>query len=106
ASLELAEFMYNSLAESCKGDPVWEPEALYNLAVIEETKAVQDREHLRKAREKYEELANQYKDSAHGKLAAERAERLKAGSPSYDAVAAFYQDFQNTHKIPGKVQPK
>ena len=104
-SLEIAELMYTKLAEATKGDPVWEPEALYNLAVIEETRAVQDREHLKKAREKYEELANQYKESAHGKLAAERAERLRSGA-AYDSVAAFYQDFQNTHKIPAKEKAK
>lgn len=106
--LERAELMYLDLAEACKGDPLWEPEALYNLAVIEETRAVQDRDHLRKARELYEKLATneEYKETAHGKLAAERAERLKQGSASYDAVAAFYQDFQNTHKVPAKAQAK
>jgi hypothetical protein len=114
-NLNRAELMYSVLANDCKDDPVYLPEALYALALIEETKAVQDSgdgkdraRHLAEAGRLYDELADKHKDSAHGKMAAERALLLKKDSPTYNEIARFYQDFQTTHKIqpPRKDLPK
>ena len=101
-----AERMYLVLAKDNLDDPVYMPEALYNLAVIEETLAVQDKgdgkdraRQLTSAARMYEELAEKYKDSAHGKMAAERALLLKKDSATYKEISSFYQDFQTFHRI-------
>src|SRR2546426_7548380 len=44
-----AEVIYKYLNDECKDDPVLHPEVLYCMAVIEETRAVQDRESLKTA---------------------------------------------------------
>ncbi len=80
-NLEIAKSVFLELKEECKDDPIWEPEVLYALAVIEETRAirVKDREkHLAEALRLYKELAtSKHKDSARGKLAQQRAEDLE-----------------------------
>jgi hypothetical protein len=79
-NLEVAESLYLKLRKDCEGDPIWEPEALYGLAVIEETKAIRlkDREkHLSEALKMYKNLADKHKNSGRGKLAAQRAEALE-----------------------------
>jgi hypothetical protein len=78
--LEVAESYYKSLVEDCAGDPVWEPEAMYALAVIEEARALRakDRKNtLVRAGALYKKVAEKYKDSAHGKSAKKRAKLLE-----------------------------
>lgn len=67
--LESAGALYTKLAEDCADDPVWEPEALYALAVIEETRSVTDIKRLEDAKTRYEDLVKKHKESARGKLA-------------------------------------
>ncbi len=112
-NLKAATSMYQRLRDYCKGDPIWEPEALYNLAVIEETKAVtpfESQEHLRKAQKMYSDVAKEYPDSAHGKLAKKRAEQLKSGSKSFSEIDAFYrglsQQIQGQKQRMGIPQPR
>ena len=79
-NLEVAESLFLKLRKDCEGDPIWEPEALYGLAVIEETKAIRlkDREkHLSDALKMYKNLADKHKASARGKQAAKWAEALE-----------------------------
>jgi hypothetical protein len=76
-NIEKAKAEYARLAEECKEDPVLGPEALYQIAVAEETFAVQNPEvYLKKAREAYQKVAQRFPNSAHGKSAAQRAEEL------------------------------
>jgi len=94
ADLEVAESYYRGLREDCAGDPVWEPEALYALAVIEETRALRakDRDkHLDRAKSLYRELSEKHKDSAHGRSAKKRAELLEKKSKE---IAEFYADLE------------
>jgi hypothetical protein len=77
-SLKEAGEMYKKLAEECKDDKVFEPQALLGRAVVEETFAVQDRKRLDKAKVFYEEIVEKHAKSAEGKYAQERLERLKA----------------------------
>src|SRR4029450_1533014 len=44
-NLDDVEQEYENLARLCKDDPVYLPEALYALAVIEEARAIRDRKH-------------------------------------------------------------
>lgn len=100
SNIEKAEVMYQKLAEECADDPVWEPEALYSLAIIQETKAVRARErsqHLDNALKRYQELAKKHKNSAHGKDAAKRAEILEKNRPE---IVSFYRDLQDRLNIP------
>lgn len=98
-NLDVARGMYQELATEVASDPVWEPEALYHLAVIEETLAVQNRDKLTAAQKMYKDLADKHKDSAYGKLAADRAKQLEPGSRHFEDSARFYADLQNSLKI-------
>lgn len=75
--LEHAEADYKKLAEECKSDPVLYPEALYALAVIEETRAIESRDHLDTALEKYKEVVKANKESAFADLGAEADRRSR-----------------------------
>ncbi|MBM4072473.1 MAG: hypothetical protein FJ271_26625 [Planctomycetes bacterium] len=100
SNMEKAEVMYLKLAEECAEDPVWEPEALYSLAIIQETKAVRAKDrsqHLDDALKRYKDLASKYKNSAHGKDAAKRAELLEKNRPQ---IVSFYRDLQDRLNIP------
>jgi hypothetical protein len=84
------------LSEDCKDDPILAPEAAYALAVIEESKTVEDRASLDKAIGRYKGVASKYKDSAAGKAAAQRADYLVKNRAS---VEDFYM-FMNQHSMP------
>jgi len=89
-NLEVAESLYLKLKKDCDGDSIWEPEALYGLAVIEETRAIRlkDRaEHLSAALKQYKNLADKHKNSARGKLAQQRAEAIEKRGKE---IADFY----------------
>lgn len=103
---KVAQPMYGQLADECKDDPIWEPEAYYALAVIEESLAILDRKHLDKAREKYEDVASKFKTSAAGIRSEKRAELLKAGTPSYNEIARFYAELQRDLGIDPQKLPK
>lgn len=95
-TLDTADGQYAELAEKCKNDPIWEAEALYARAVIEEARAVKDRKHLDKAREMYLEVTKKHPEAVHGKLAKTRAEELKPKTASRDRVDQFYQDLEES----------
>jgi hypothetical protein len=99
--LEDAEKLYRKLADDCAGDSVWEPEALYSIAIIEETRALRkkDREqHLEKALSMYKRLAADYKDSAHGKMAKKRAQLLENKEKATE-IANFYADLEDRFQV-------
>ncbi|MCI0641682.1 MAG: hypothetical protein L0Y72_25940 [Gemmataceae bacterium] len=96
--LDAAERVYDDLAKECEGDPVWQPEALYALAIIEETRTIRDRKHLELALDRYKELADKHKDSAYGKMAAARVEVLE-NPQSRDAILLFYQGLQQDFHV-------
>lgn len=102
-NINLAKRLYLDLREECKDDQVWEPEALYHLAVIEETLAAYDRDHLKEAQKLYNDLAShaKYQDSAYGQMARERGKLLERDSREgkYDDIVRFYQDLQNRLKL-------
>jgi hypothetical protein len=76
--LEKAYGDYSMAAELCAGNPTFEPEARYAMAIIEETKALIDGEkRLSSARDLYEQLHQKHEASAFGKLAGERAKLLR-----------------------------
>jgi hypothetical protein len=98
-SLKSAQKMYKLLAEQCADDPVLGPEALYNVALIEESLAVEDRDNLKSARKRYQEVVDKYKDSAHAKKAEERVKLLEPDSRSYREIADFYADLQASLRV-------
>lgn len=89
--LDSAYADYSNAARLSEGDPSFEPEALYAMAVIEETKTLVDRKRLDSAREMYEKLASKYESAAFGKLAAERVKVLKDEQRRKEIVQ-FYQN--------------
>jgi hypothetical protein len=93
--LDVAESYYRGLKEDCAGDPVWEPEALYALAVIEEARALRAKDrsaHLDRAKGMYRRLADEFKDSAHGRSARKRAKLLEEKTKE---IAEFYADLES-----------
>jgi len=90
-SIDNAERAYQKIAEDCKGDPVFQPEALFGLAVIEETKAIKDRAHLVTALEKYKDVVKANKDSAFAQLASNRISELEDTEKSRN-IQKFYQE--------------
>lgn len=104
SNIDLAEQRYKKLAETCKNDPIFYPEALYALAVIEETRAIEDRDNLEKAKEKYKEVVRAAKESSFGRQASQRLEVLEDETKSRD-LKRFYQDLQVYVKPPEKILP-
>jgi hypothetical protein len=102
-SINFARNLYAKLAEdNCKGDPVWEPESRYCIAVAEECFAVLDRKYLDSARTKYAEVAKQFPNSAAGKRAEQRAEILKEKSATLERARKFYADLERDLGIDAK----
>jgi hypothetical protein len=102
-----AEKQFKELQEECKDDAILGPEAAYALAVIEETRLVEDRNNLEKARLAYEAVASKYPSSAAGRAASDRAKYLKDNPIQ---VSAFYANLQNSiglfHSLEkGKLEP-
>ena len=78
--IKLAQREYRALAEDVKDDPVLAPEALYGLAVAEETLAIEAKnvaDQLEKAERRYKEVVDKFPTSARGKAAKKRLEELK-----------------------------
>jgi hypothetical protein len=97
-NLEAAAFLYEKLLADLKDDPFLEPEILYGLAQITETQAIQDRDKLDVALEKYQELARNHRDTAYGQLAEKRAEVLGNEKGKAD-VARVYQELQTSLRL-------
>lgn len=96
--LNLASKEYDRLREECEGDPVLAPEAIYSLAVIEETLSVEDRMHLNRAIDYYEDVSKKFPQSAYGQLAKNRLEILNSDEGRKE-VNMIYQDLQNLIRL-------
>jgi len=103
--LDSAGAFYTKLAEDCADDPVWEPEALYGLAVIEETRAAQEIKRLEDAKTRYENLVKKYKDSARGKLADQWLQDYDDPEKRL-ALESFYTEMRGTLNIRDPIFPK
>ncbi len=93
-----AKEQYDKLREECEGDPVLVPEAIYGLAVIEETLALKDRSHLGLAIIHYEDVSKKFPQSAYGQLAAKRLETLNSDDGRKE-VNEIYQDLGNLIRL-------
>src|SRR5205814_10520880 len=91
--LTTAARLYEKLKEECEGDPVFVPEALYGMALVEETLAIKDRNNLDRAIDYYKELVDKHAKSAFGKLAQERLDILENRDRRAE-VSEVYQDLQ------------
>jgi hypothetical protein len=94
-----AEKQYRKLAEECKDDPIWESEAMYGLALIEETRAVAKSDALDSAKKRYEELANKHPKTARGMLAKEWLANYDDKSKKEELVQ-FYDEMRRSIDIP------
>lgn len=104
-AMKLVGDLYRKLAEDCKDDPVYEPQALLGIAVVEETKAIQARSHLEKAAEYYENVTKKYKETAQGKFAQSRLDQFKDEKKRAE-VASLYDDLQKMLRIPPPQAPQ
>jgi hypothetical protein len=97
-SLKRAAGLYKGLADECAGDKLWEPEAMYGLAVIEETRAIMNIDYLDRAKKMYEDLKAKYPDSARGKLAADWLTDYEK-KEKRDELQQFYQEMHTSLNI-------
>ena len=91
-ALKIAGTEYRKLAEECKDDPLFEPQALLGVAVVEETKALQDAALLDRAEGAYKAVLgtdNKYKDTVYGKYAQNRLDQLKDNKKRGEIVAVY-----------------
>lgn len=93
--LNRASAVYEEILKQSEDDPVLAPEAMYGMAIIEETLAIDDRKHLDRAMEMYEDLTKnkEYAKSAYAKLAEHRLETLRDDSRRRE-VNDVYMDLQ------------
>lgn len=96
-SVRFAQTIYSALKRECENDRYWLPEALYGLAVIDETLAIQNPDRLKSAQSKFEQLASDHKDSGFGKLADKRARELKE---NFDSIEKTYRNLQYKFHVP------
>ncbi len=110
--IEQAAQQYTLLAKECENDPVWEPEAMYALAVIEETRAVEPgtREgvlkRLESAKERYEELAKKHDKSARGQLAKEWVTNYENETKRNELADFYVEMHQSLRIVPPDLFPK
>jgi hypothetical protein len=102
-ALDDAAQLYEKLAKDCEGDPVWEPEAMYALAAIEETRAIQNLDHLEAAKKRYEELASKHAKTARGLLAKEWVDNYDEHKKQ---LTSLYTELRNELGVPDLVAPK
>ncbi len=98
-ALDFSAKLYRELAKDCEADPLWESEAMYALAVIEETHAVQEIEALDKAKVKYEAVFAKHKESARGKLAEQWLKDYEEPAKRRE-LEAFYRQMHGALNIP------
>jgi hypothetical protein len=89
--------LYLSLLSEVEDEPEWKAEALYGLAIIEETNAVRDIKNLARAKEKYKSLATDLPTTGHGKLADKRHKELEA---NFAEATDFYEKLGRQLNIP------
>jgi hypothetical protein len=102
---------YRKLADDCKDDPLFEPQALLGIAVCEEARAIQDRLRLEKAATLYDEVVKKndgkYKDTAEGKFAQSRLDQLRDKNGKIRAeVSNVYDDLQKMLRVPDLRAPQ
>jgi len=97
--MEEAAGLYKKLAEECTDDEVWGPEALYGLAVIEETHAIMTIDALDSAKKLYENLAKQHPKTARGKLAEQWVADYD-NAEKRNELRQFYQELHTSLNIP------
>lgn len=95
-NLRHAEAIYSKLVSECEDDPVGLPEALYGLAIITETRAIQDRAKLKDAQQQFETLAKDHPKSAYGQLAEKRAAYIR---DNFVNLELFYQNLQQQFRV-------
>jgi hypothetical protein len=91
-----AQVMYEDLKKDCKNDPTFLAEALYGLALIEETRVLETNEDppdMTRAIESYRQVAEKCKETAFGKLAQDRVDLLEDPAKVKD-VQQFYRDMR------------
>ncbi len=100
--VKVAQEQYRNLAlaDEVKEDPVLAPEALYAIAVAEETLAIStpnQEKHLEQAAKDYRAVADRFPKSAHGKEAKKRLAELEDRDQRRQIAAFYTQLAQRTH---------
>lgn len=97
ANLKAAREEYEKLAEETRGDPYWEPQALWGAAQAVEGTAAENIKRLDDAAALYRQLAEKFPNSAPGKEAARRAKQFDSKQGRQE-VEEFYRDLaDNLH---------
>ena len=103
-SIKIALRTYTELVDNCKDDPTFEPQAMLGMAVSEESLAVEDVVHLKKAKTLYDELAKKYENTAEGKFAKLRHEILNDPTKN-KALSKEYDELRRMLDVPRFIHP-
>jgi hypothetical protein len=101
-SLDFIKQAYEGAVKVCEGDPNFEPEARFGLAMVLETLAVQDRTKLQEAKAELEK-AKAFDKSAFGKMAADRL-AIYNDANKYAELVRFYSDLQRDLMVPDRAE--
>jgi hypothetical protein len=102
-ALEEAGKAYRILAKECESeDPLlYLPQALLGAAVVDECRAIQDRDFLKKAQDGYKALQeDKFKDTAEQKFAKGRLDQLK-DAKKFEEIKASYEELQKALGVRG-----
>jgi hypothetical protein len=107
-ALRQASTRYEALAKECADadDKIFEPQALLGIAVVEETRAVQDLSFLGRAKESYTKVVSihdgKYKESAEGIFAQKRLDQMSGAK--LKELELVYEELQKSLQVPGARQ--
>jgi hypothetical protein len=93
-----AREMYKTLYDETKSDKVLGPEALYSVAVAEETLAIEKIDNLKMAKDTYAQVVKEFDGSSFAKQAAERLKVLR-DPEGYRQVERFYQELNEAYTL-------
>jgi hypothetical protein len=103
-ALKQAGKFYEELADECKDDPIFEPQAMLGIAVVQETRAVQDTAMLKSAQNSYQALVDKYgaddKKAAEAIFAQKRLDIMKNKTKLKD-LELVYEQLQQVLQVPG-----
>jgi hypothetical protein len=80
---------YQDLYDKTKDDPLWGPEALYNIAVAQETMSIAEPKFMDEAKRTYKQVKDDYPKSAYAQKAENRL-KVFSNTREFADVQAFY----------------
>lgn len=102
-TVKFSEEEFSKLYEQNKDDPILGPEALYNMAVAQETRAVEDIDKLKAAKASFKEVVEKYPNSARAQFADQRLKEWYNSDEKFAQLSEFYRELNKQGKVKKKL---